>query len=169
MRDYKHIYSDKLKKRDTSRAVVLLVAFVAMMGVVGAVEQPPVADQPTVKAVAKSATQESIEKLLPVHQAALIAGTSYPKTLAAIAHTESRGDQRAIGDGGKSLGLFQIQPAHWGRVDLDDLEQQVAKADAVFCTLVKQYGYREAVRRWNGDGKASRKYQQVVLAKVAGL
>ena len=129
---------------------------------------PSPAPVPVVK-VAKSATQEKIETILPAAIAKPIAERSaYPKTLAAIAHTESRGNHKAIGDRGESRGAFQVQAKHWGFVP-DSIEKQVDQANVIFVQLVKEHGYREAVRRWNGDGPASKKYQRTVLALVREL
>lgn len=174
MTDYRNYYSRTLQRRTNRRGYLAVAMLLAALGVVGRLEQEPAPEPaPPIKAAAKSATQEQIERILPPQYARPIAErTAYPRTMAAIAHTETvavGGNHRTVGDGGKSKGLFQIQPKFWGDVAMDDLEAQIAQADQVFLRLVERYGYREAVRRWNGDGPASRHYQRVVLAKVREL
>lgn len=122
-----------------------------------------------VRPVAKSLTQEKLEKILPEQYAKEIAHRSkYPMALGAIAYQETVKagyDHTAVGDGGASYGLFQIQKRHWGAVP-KDVAGQVDKADAIFTQLVAEYGYREAIKRWNGSGRKARTYQARVL-KVA--
>lgn len=147
------------------------IAFiVAAFLVVGHVEsRPDPVPVPAPVKIAKSATQEKIETILPPAIAKPIAErTVYPKTLAAIAHTESRGNHKAVGDKGQSRGAFQVQAKHWGIVP-DSIEKQVDQANVIFMSLVREYGYREAVKRWNGDGPKADKYQRTVLALVREL
>lgn len=166
MTDYRYIYSSKLKRRSRVKSIALGGAFVVLLGLVGTYEQTP---EPVVQAVASSNTEDQIAKILPPPLAkAIVERAEYPRTMAAIAHTESRGNHTAVGDHGKSRGAFQVQPRFWGDVP-DSIEEQVDQANRIFMLLVKQYGYREAVRRYNGSGSASIKYQQTVLAKVGGL
>lgn len=166
MIDYRYIYSSKLKRRSRVKSIALGGAFVVLLGLVGTYEQTP---EPVVQAVSMSRTEQQIAQILPSHVAkAIVDRSDYPRTMAAIAHTESGGNHKAIGDHGKSRGAFQVQPRFWGDVP-DSIEEQVDQANRIFMLLVKQYGYREAVRRYNGSGAASIKYQQTVLAKVGSL
>lgn len=174
MRDCKYMFSKNLQRRQYRRAIIVLVALIAGMGVSGAIERQKPAPVTEPLPVVKTAEQIKIETILPEPVAAAIVKNApkYPRTMAAIAHTETRGNHKAVGDSGASRGMFQIQNKYWsaefGPVP-DDLEAQVRQADQLFHALAKQYGYREAVRRWNGDGPASRKYQRTVLAKVEAL
>lgn len=106
--------------------------------------------------------------MLPVPVAKAIAErTDYPGTMAGIAHTESRGDHRAVGDGGKAKGLFQVWGSLHGPVP-DSIEGQVDQANRLFLQMVKDHGYRAAVARWNGSpsNPKVKQYRRVVLAKV---
>ena len=94
-----------------------------------------------------------------------VSKSCYPATLVGIAAVESEFDPKAVGDGGDSVGAFQVQPKHWGEVS-EHLEEQIRQADQIFTALVKQYGYKEAVARWNGKGKQARKYRSKVLNNV---
>jgi len=172
MTDYKHIYKRRRNAREIKREVrkgaLAGILMLAALGIVGNTEQEVPRPEP-VKPVLKSATQEKIERILPAHVAKPIAEkAAYPRTMAAIAHTESRGDHRAIGDKGKAVGCFQVHPRHWGAVP-EDIEGQVAQANDIFMQLVDRHGYREAVKRWNGRGEKAEKYRKVVLAKVRSL
>jgi hypothetical protein len=59
--------------------------------------------------------------------------------LAAVAVVDSSGDPRAIGDGGDSIGAWQIQPKHWGLVSSDPAKQAL-KAEAILEALVESRG-----------------------------
>jgi hypothetical protein len=170
MTDYRYIYSRKLKLRSTGEACLFLVLFVLVMGVVGRIEQepPPAIVQP----VSKSRTQQQIETILPeVYAKPIAERTAYPRTMAAIAYREtvrSGKDHTAIGDGGESRGLFQIQPKWHGPVP-DEIEAQIDKANDLFLDYVRRFGYRKAVQKWNGEGEEARAYQHEVLALVREL
>ncbi|MFZ4856168.1 MAG: hypothetical protein ACOYL3_07200 [Desulfuromonadaceae bacterium] len=171
-------------KRQSAQAIMLCVLLLVAFGIAGAYEQEPAVvddahelfiaiprDVAVVRAVAKSGTQERVETLLPVPVAKAIAERSvYPKTMAAIAHTESGGDHTAVGDRGLARGLFQVWGSLHGAVP-DTIEGQVDQANRLFLAMVKEYGYRSAVARWNGTPSLPkvRSYQRVVLAKVQEL
>lgn len=152
------------------RYAIAVCCFVFLaLGFVGWLEQepPPVA----VAAVYKTATQERIETILPEPVAKAIAERAdYPRTLAGIAHTESRGDHKAVGDGGKARGLFQVWGSLHGTVP-DTIEGQVDQANRMFLNMVRKHGYRKAVSLWNGtpSNPKVKQYQKVVLAKVRYL
>ena len=56
--------------------------------------------------------------------------TSRRYDLTMIAWCESRLDAQAMGDGGHSLGAWQVQPRFWGRVPTT-LEEQAEQADRI--------------------------------------
>ena len=56
--------------------------------------------------------------------------------LAAVAIIESNANPRAVGDDGKSIGAWQIQPHHWGKVSTDDPAQQALLAERIIEELV---------------------------------
>jgi hypothetical protein len=185
MTDYK-IYSRRNRvserKKQSAQAILLCALLMVIYGIAGAHEsfersglaarvdfaqEPLVSDVP-VRAVAKSGTQEKIEVLLPVPVAKAIAERSaYPRTMAALAHTESRGNHHAVGDDGLAKGLFQVWGSLHGAVP-DDIEGQVDQANRLFLMLVAKHGYRKAICLWNGTPTLPKvkKYRRVVLAKV---
>lgn len=57
--------------------------------------------------------------------------------LAKIAWCESRFDPNAVGDGGLSIGAWQVQPRFWGSVP-DTLEEQAVQADRI----AAEHGYK---------------------------
>ena len=73
---------------------------------------------------------------------------------AATARKESNGNPAAIGDGGQSRGLYQIQPKHWGPVPKNP-ELQTAKHDWVVDQLEKEVGMPLAVERYNGSSPSA--------------
>jgi len=64
--------------------------------------------------------------------------------LAALALVESTFNYSVIGDGGNSVGAWQIQPKHWGYVAKHNPYQQACKA----LTILKAYNYN--LRKYNG-------------------
>ena len=181
MTDYKDLsgwrgYQMVDKKKQSAQAILLCVLLLIVSGIAGAYEHDEVTmlfediphEAAIVRAIEKSRTQEQIETLLPVPVAKAIAERSaYPRTMAGVAHTESGGDHRAIGDGGKAKGLFQVWGSLHGEVP-DDIEGQVDQANRMFLKSVEKHGYRTAVSLWKGTPALPevKAYQQTVLAKV---
>ncbi len=178
MTDYKNNsgwrrYQMSKHKKQSAQAVILFMLLMIVYGIAGAHNDFVASglseelDTP-VKAVAKSGTQEKIEAILPEPVAkAIVERSKYPRTMAALAHTESRGDHKAVGDNGLAKGLFQVWGSLHGPVP-DDIEGQVDQANRLFLSLVAKHGYRPAVALWNGTPGLPKvkKYQRVVLAKV---
>lgn len=179
MTDYKFYFNRSAQRNTERRGYVAVALMVVALAVAGAMEQEP-EEATIVRPVAKSKTEERIESVVPAAVAHVICDAAMNQsddvmpqrkqamTLAAIAHRETvRGgyDHHAIGDGGKSKGLFQIQQRLHGAVP-DDLEGQVAQATDLFLDYARRYGYRAAVKRWNGDGPLAQGYQRHVLAMV---
>ena len=79
------------------------------------------------------------------------------RILLAMAYVESRYRPRAVGDGGQSFGILQIQPRWHGhdRQHWFDVENS-----ARYCARWLRGGANiwERVRRWNGSGRASYAY-----------
>jgi hypothetical protein len=91
------------------------------------------------------------------------------KDLAAIAKVESDYRPRAIGDNGKSFGLYQIQQRIWGELKSDSLEDQTDKAQEILETLLKEQSYYEAIKSYNGSGEKANQYRKKVLTIVKEL
>lgn len=89
-----------------------------------------------------------------------------PNIVKAIIKEESGGNPNAIGDGGESIGLMQIQPKHHkkrmeelGIVSLFDPQENVILGCSILSDLYDKYGnYEDALSVYNSgnteDGKA---------------
>ena len=89
-----------------------------------------------------------------------------PNIVKAIIQEESGGNPNAVGDGGESIGLMQIQPKHHqkrmeelGIVSLFDPQENVILGCAILSDLYDKYGnYEDALSVYNSgnteDGKA---------------
>lgn len=96
-------------------------------------------------------------------------GKSKRKYLAAaIAAKESNGNPKAIGDHGSSLGAYQVQPKHWGRVP-KSAHGQTAQHDWVMDQLIAEVGPKQAVKNYNGKGPAADRYQKSVTKEAIRL
>lgn len=97
-----------------------------------------------------------------------------PAIVEAIIQEESNGNPNAVGDGGESIGLMQIQP-RWhqtkmeelGIVNLYDAQENVILGCAILSDLYDKYGnYEDALSVYNSgnteDGKA---YAERILRK----
>lgn len=105
---------------------------------------------------AKTIIQEHIkdERL-----ATAIANSKFPAQLAGIAIRENaKFKTHLTSDKGESYGYFMIQKKHWGKFGKTP-EQQVAKAEEVFETLVRTHDPTKAHMKWNGSGKDAKIYQ----------
>ena len=102
------------------------------------------------------------------HISSVIANSKYPYTLAAIAKIESSYKPQAKGDNGKSFGMYQIQSHIWGKFE-DTLEGQTNKAEEILEKLIKEQGYYEAIRAYNGSGKKAKQYRNKVIKEVNEL
>ena len=97
-----------------------------------------------------------------------------PNIVKAIIKEESNGNPDAIGDGGESIGLMQIQPKHHkkrmeelGVVSLFDPQENVIVGCNILAELYDKYGnYEDALSVYNSgnteDGKA---YAERILKK----
>lgn len=88
-----------------------------------------------------------------------------PYTIAAIAKEESDYTLHAVGDGGKSVGMYQIQSHIWGEFE-KSLTGQTDKVEEILEALIKESGYKEAIRRYNGRGNQARNYRDRVIKRV---
>lgn len=91
-----------------------------------------------------------------------------PEIMKSILNQESGGNPKAVGDGGKSKGAWQINDVH--KVP-DAIRFDPAKstewAAQFLANLYKQTGsWEKAVERYNGSGPEARKYSQTVMARA---
>jgi len=115
-----------------------------------------------------SCTPKQHDESYHIASALLTEGGSNTLPLIAIAQVESTFNPRAIGDGGSSLYMFQIQPAHWGKVH-SNVYLQTRKAHQIFTSLRKNLLLPNATARWNGSGAASYRYSNRVLVVISNL
>ena len=97
-----------------------------------------------------------------------------PNIVKAIIKEESNGNPNAVGDGGESIGLMQIQPKHHkkrmeelGIVSLFDPQENIIVGCNILAELYDKYGnYEDALSVYNSgnteDGKA---YAERILKK----
>jgi hypothetical protein len=90
--------------------------------------------------------------------------------LAAIKAQESGNDGPLVkGDSGKAYGLFQIHKKIWGDFS-PTVVCQVKKAEEILEELIRKHGCPdEAIRKYNGGGNNSYRYQKKIinLMKIA--
>ena len=113
--------------------------------------------------VVKSPTQIKLEKYIgDKYIAEVISNSKYPFIIAAIGKVESDYRPQAIGDGGESHGLYQIQPRHWHPYD-DRVGHQTAHCERILGHLFAKYGVVRGLERYNGGGASARRYSKRVL------
>lgn len=88
---------------------------------------------------------------------ALISSGGDVKTLTAIAEVESNFNPSARGDSGDSVGMFQIQPKHWGYVP-KNVYAQTSKAKDILKAVKK-------ISCYNGSGYKAKQYAKQVNLK----
>lgn len=135
------------------------------------------------QAVQLSAEQEEYRSFFVRHgspqpeaMALAVTATRRPALMAAIAVAESNGDPAAVGDGGESLGAFQVQEKHWGEVSASPV-QQALQAERILEGLLKERErlrcqsdrIRASLAAYNGGQRPSRvsyKYADRVMKLV---
>lgn len=97
-----------------------------------------------------------------------------PNIVKAIIVEESGGNPNAVGDGGESIGLMQIQPKHHqkrmeelGIVSLFDPQENVILGCAILSDLYDKYGnYEDALSVYNsGNTEDGREYAERILSR----
>jgi soluble lytic murein transglycosylase-like protein len=97
-----------------------------------------------------------------------------PAIVKAIIREESGGNPNAVGDGGESIGLMQIQP-RWHRAKMEELgivslfdpQENVIVGCNILAELYDKYGnYEDALSVYNsGNTKDGREYAERILKK----
>lgn len=125
-------------------------------------------------AMSKEANEQLAEEVKQTDYIDEIA-TSYgldPDIVRAVIEVESGGDPEAVGDGGESLGLMQIQPrwhgermARLGVTDLLDPYQNVSVGCNILSELLQKYStYEMALSAYNsGDPYGAPEYVTKVM------
>lgn len=98
------------------------------------------------------------ESPCPKVMAQTIVNSKRPALYASLSIEESSGDPNAVGDGGKSIGAFQIQPQHWGKVP-KQIDGQLQKAEDILEGYITQNKgkLRPALAMYNGGDRPPKK------------
>lgn len=146
---------------------------IALNGLATAIDTPQVYQQTEYKVVSniqidvKGISNEMIDDI------ATRCGVD-PNIVKAIIKEESNGNPNAVGDGGESIGLMQIQP-RWHRekmeelgiVNLYDPQENVILGCAILPDLYDKYGnYEDALSVYNsGNAEDGKAYAERILSK----
>ena len=104
----------------------------------------------------------------PHGMASAVLGTKRPRLMASIAIRESNGNPKAVGDGGKSKGAFQVQK-HWGKVSHDPVEQAKQSERILEELLADNNGnLKKALSAYNGE-KTKKVYADKILASLTEI
>ena len=152
---------------------LFISAVLALNGIATAIDTPQVYQQTEYKVVSniqidvKGISNEMIDDI------AVRSGVD-PNIVKAIIKEESGGNPSAIGDGGESIGLMQIQP-RWHRAKMEELgivnlydpQENVILGCSILSDLYDKYeNYEDALSVYNSgnteDGKA---YAERILRK----
>jgi len=118
---------------------------------------------------AMSAYFESKGSPDPHRMATAVLETSKPRLMASIAVRESRGNPKAVGDGGKAKGAFQVWPKHHGKVSKDVVEQALQSERILDELIAENNGdLRKALRAYNGEQKKN-VYAQNILKELQNI
>jgi hypothetical protein len=111
----------------------------------------------------------------PQRMATAVLETSRPRLMASIAVRESGGDPKAVGDGGRSRGSFQVQAAHWK----NKLHERHVSKDPVIQALDSERILEELIAENNGslrkglsayNGERGKKvYANQILAELSNI
>jgi hypothetical protein len=102
----------------------------------------------------------------PQRMATAVLETSRPRLMASIAVRESGGDPKAIGDGGKSRGAFQVQAKHHGKVSKDPIEQARQSERILEELLAENNGnLKKSLSAYNGE-ISKKVYANKILAEL---
>lgn len=152
---------------------LFISAVLALNGIATAIDTPEVYQQTEYKVVSNIQIDVSGISNEMIDDIAVRSGVD-PNIVKAIIKEESNGNPNAVGDGGESIGLMQIQP-RWhqtkmeelGIVNLYDAQENVILGCAILSDLYDKYGnYEDALSVYNSgnteDGKA---YAERILSK----
>lgn len=105
----------------------------------------------------------------PQRMATAVLETSRPRLMASIAVRESGGDPKAVGDGGKSRGAFQVQAKHHGKVPKDVVEQALQSERILDELLAENNGnLKRALSAYNGE-RTRKVYANNILAEIINV
>lgn len=106
---------------------------------------------------------------VPQKMAKAVLSTKNPKLMASIAVHESNGNPKAVGDGGKSKGAFQVQSHHHGRVSKNPIKQALQSERILEELLAENNGnLKKALSAYNGE-RTRKVYANKILAELTQI
>jgi hypothetical protein len=116
--------------------------------------QPPIIPQIDKKTEFFATEFKKRNSPVPYDMAIAVTKTIRPVLYTSLSIEESDGDPKAIGDGGKSIGAFQIQPQHYGPVP-KHIDGQAQKAQVILEGLIKENKgrLRISLAKYNGGDR----------------
>lgn len=162
-----------MKIKSVIPPTLFISAVLALNGIATAIDTPELYQQTEYKV--KSNVQIEVEGISneTIDDIATRSGVD-PNIVKAIIKEESGGNPNAVGDGGESIGLMQIQP-RWHRAKMEELgivnlydpQENVILGCSILSDLYDKYGnYDDALSVYNSgsteDGKA---YAERILRK----
>jgi len=94
---------------------------------------------------------------------------SMPVLAHAQASVESDFAPWAVGDRGKSRGMFQVQARHWGKVPRSVIGQMKQYNSIIVSLYNSHHSMEKAIKAYNGTGRKADKYYVIVRARVLGM
>ena len=104
----------------------------------------------------------------PANAAKAVGRSKRPIQTAVIAKRESRANPKAVGDGGKSRGMYQVQGKYWGRVP-KSMDGQTDQHDKIMDDLVASSDPVQAIQNYNGAGPKAREYKRETVKETIRL
>lgn len=162
-----------MKIKSVIPPTLFISTVLALNGIATAIDTPQVYQQTEYKVVSnvqidvKGISNEMIDDI------ATRSGVD-PNIVKAIIVEESGGNPNAVGDGGESIGLMQIQPKHHqkrmeelGIVSLFDPQENVILGCSILSDLYDKYGnYEDALSVYNsGNAEDGKAYAERILRK----
>lgn len=130
----------------------------------------PNKDVPQYRVKHKNPVQVKIERYIKdPYIAEVISKRKRPYLLAAIKliETEQAGPY-ITGDDGDSIGMFQVQPRHWNKVEYE-VSKQVIQCEKIVEFLIDKHGISKGIERYNGSGRNARHYSKRVIDLAAKI
>ena len=113
----------------------------------------------------------SVELQAQLYGACLEFGVDYALALAVV--EQETGYQNLTGDGGKSIGYFQIQPRYWsglmkeiGAADLTVPQDNFRAGCAILAQLMDGNNLEDALSLYNTGHKGQSRYSREVMGRI---
>jgi hypothetical protein len=162
----------KLKWKSTACLVLLFLIFIILAGYDWVSKEPKIEFKkshgeikPTIREIQMAEYFRRKGSPVPQKMAQAVLATSKPRLMASIAVRESGGDPKAVGDGGKSKGAFQVQK-HWGIVSKNVVEQALQSERVIDELIIASGGnLKVALNKYGGD-RTRKVYAKNILQEM---